>query len=122
MAWIGKWIIGVGVIHTIFGLVFMRDTLIVLWLEGIVNTVNGQPAREATFWFLYTGILFLLLGVMVNRFEKLNLMIPMAVVLGLWFLTLIGLVVMPLSGIWLLVPPTVGMFYHNRRLRVKQGT
>jgi hypothetical protein len=49
MAWIGKWLFAVGVIHSLFGIIFMRTTLSVLWSEGLLNTVDGQPAREAVF-------------------------------------------------------------------------
>jgi len=117
MAWIGKWLIGVGVIHSAFGFVFMRSTLAVLWSEGIVDTVNGQPNREAIFWFLYTGFLLILFGVMVNRNEKLRLEIPVFVIWGFSGLIVVGVVVMPVSGIWLLVPPVVGMLLYNKQLR-----
>jgi hypothetical protein len=49
VAWIGKWLFAVGVIHLSFGIFFMHTTLAVLWSEGLLNTVNGQPPREAVF-------------------------------------------------------------------------
>lgn len=109
MAWIGKWMIGVAVIHLILGFVFMRGTLAILVSEGFFNTVNGQPPREATFWFLYTGFMLLLLGVALNRLEKLDQPLPKAVSWGFPALTALGAVVMPISGIWLLIPPAIGM-------------
>ena len=76
VAWIGKWLFAVGAIHTLFGLLFMRGMLAVLWSEGLLNTVNGQPPREAVFWFLCTGLLLLIVAVMVDQAERQHLAIP----------------------------------------------
>ena len=114
MAWIGKWLFAVGVIHSLFGIFFMHTTLAVLWSEGLVNTVNGQPPREAVFWFLCTGILLLVVGVLINLVERERRAIPRFVVWSFVALTIVGVVVMPISGIWLLIPPAAGMVVRRR--------
>ena len=114
MAWIGKGLFAVGVIHFLFGIFFMHETLVVLWSEGLLNTVNGQPAREAVFWFLCTGIMLLIVGVLVNQVEREGLAIPRFVAWGITALTFIGVIVMPISGIWLLIPPAAGMVFRRR--------
>ncbi len=53
--WIGRSIIIIGLLHTIFGLIAFRSTLALLLREGIINTVNGQPDREMAFWFIFFG-------------------------------------------------------------------
>ena len=111
MAWIGKWLFAVGVIHSSFGLVFGLKTLAVLWSERVFNTVNGQPAREAIFWFLYTGFLLLVVGALIDQVERRGLPIPRLVTLSFVVMTAIGVVVMPISGIWLLIPPVAGMLF-----------
>ena len=121
MAWIGKWLFGVGVIHLSFGLVFMHDTLRLLWSEGLWNTVNGQPVREAVFWFLCTGIVLLIVGVLVNQAERTGLTIPRFVTWSFAALVLIGVLVMPISGIWLMIPPAVGMLIRGRTVTEKKG-
>ena len=108
MAWKGKWFFAVGVIHSLFGLAFMKTTLAVLWSERLFNTVNGQPTREAVFWFLYTGFLLLIIGVLIDQTERHRLAVPWFVVWAFVLLTVVGLIVMPISGIWLLLPPVVG--------------
>ena len=117
MAWIGKWLIAVGVIHSLFGFVFMRSTLAVLWSERGFNTVNGQPAREAVFWFLFTGFLLLTVGALIDQVERRGLALPWFVTWSFVLLTVIGVVVMPISGIWLLLPPVVGMLFRCRQFR-----
>ena len=114
MAWIGKWFVAVGVIHSLFGFAFMRGTLAVLWSERLFNTVNGQPNREAMFWFLYTGFLLLIVGVMVDQTEKRGLAVPSFVNWAFVVLALIGVVVMPISGIWLLLPPVAGLMIRGK--------
>ena len=114
MAWIGKWLFAVGVIHLSFGLVFMHDTLALLLSEGLWNTVNGQPVREAVFWFLCAGIMLLIVGVLVNRVERGGLPIQPFVTWSFAALVLVGVIVMPISGIWLLIPPVVGMLMRRR--------
>ena len=113
--WIGGWLIAVGVIHTLFGLLFMRSTLAILWSEGLFNTVNGQPAREGVFWFLYTGVLFLIAGVLIDQIERRHLAIPGFVSWAFAVVTVIGVFVMPISGIWLLLPPVVGLLIRWRQ-------
>ena len=114
VAWIGKWLFTVGVIHLSFGIIFMHSTLVVLWSEGLLNTVNGQPVREAVFWFLCTGIMLLLVGVLVDRMERERLAIPRFATVLFTALTVTGVVVMPISGIWLLIPPAAGMVIRRR--------
>jgi hypothetical protein len=114
-AWIGKTLFAVGVIHLCFGFFFMRSTLAVLWSEGLFNTVNGQPNREAVFWFLCTGLLLLILGALIDHLETSGFGIPLFVAWSFLALTVVCVVVMPISGIWLLVPAVVGMFYSAGR-------
>jgi hypothetical protein len=122
LAWIGKWLFAVGVIHSSFGFVFMRGTIAVLWSERMWNTVNGQPRREAVFWFLLTGFLLLIVGVLIDVLEKRRLVIPRFVVWCFAFLAVLGAAVMPISGIWLLIPPVVGMFFQRSKYKSESHT
>jgi len=119
MAWIGKCLIAVGVIHSLFGFVFMRGTLAVLWSEQLWNTVNGQPRREAVFWFLMTGALFLIVGVLVDALEKRGIAIPCVVAWLFAFSTVLGVVAMPISGLWLLIPSVAGMFFQRSKCKTE---
>ena len=113
--WIGRWIAGVGVVHTLFGLVVFAPTWRRLAAEGLFNTVNGQPDREFPFWFLVSGLLMLLFGLLLDRLEARAQAIPGFAVWGLTALTAACLVVMPISGVWLLVPPVIGLLAGSKR-------
>ena len=108
--WIGRAILGIGVIHTMFGLWFMRRTLAELLAEGLFNTVHGQPTREATFWFLFTGFALLVLGALVHWLETRGIAMPAFLGWSLLVLTAAGIFVMPASGFWLLLAPVAGLF------------
>ena len=106
--WIGRWLIGVGMIHTLFGLVVFHSTWRLLLSEGLVNTVNGQPEREFPVWFVVAGLLMILFGALIDHLEARGLPLPAFVGWGLVALFVPLLVVMPISGVWLLLPPIVG--------------
>jgi hypothetical protein len=114
-AWIGKSLIAIGLIHTLFGIVVFRGTLLMLLSEGLVNTVNAQPVREQAFWFLYAGFGWIILGVLIDSLERARIFLPGF--LGWAFLAMIvvGVVIMPISGLWLFGAPTAAMLYRSRR-------
>lgn len=117
MNWIGRWLIAIGLLHTLVGLVFTRGVLATLWREGLFNTVNGQPDREMVFWFFFTGFLMIAVGGSVHHLERHRLRIPTLVVSVLLLMLVIGAVLMPVSAIWLLVPPVAGMILRNRQVK-----
>lgn len=108
-AWIGRAIVGIGVVHTLFGLWFMRGTLRELLHEGLFNTVHGQPTREATFWFLFTGLALVVLGALVHWLEARGIAPPAFLGWSLLALTGAGIFIMPASGFWLLLAPVAGL-------------
>ncbi|MHB9002256.1 MAG: DUF6463 family protein, partial [Thermoanaerobaculia bacterium] len=108
-AWIGKAIVGIGVIHTLFGLWFMRGTLVELLDDGLFNTVPGHPTREAVFWFLFTGFALIVLGVLIHWLEARNIAPPAFLGWSLLALTSAGIFLMPASGFWLLLAPVAGL-------------
>ncbi len=106
---------GVGVVHCLFGLVFLRGYLSPILTDGVFNTVNGQPEREFAVWFLVTGVLLIALGLLVDWNEGRGAGWPAA--LG-WIntaLTIAILIIMPISGGWLLVPSTLGLLMRRPR-------
>ena len=113
--WIGSTIIFIGILHTILGVVFLRSVLLVLWQDGLFNTVNRQPEREFCFWFLFGGIAMILIGALVKWIEKQGILWPHF--LGWSLLTIAAVVVfiMPASGGWLLFVPAIGAILKNRK-------
>lgn len=111
--WIGRWIVGVGLIHILFGIVVFRSTWSTLLGEGLINTVNGQPEREFAVWFTVTGILTLLVGALIDWMEARGTPLPVFVGWSLLILTAAILVLMPISGGWLLLPGAIGAIFRS---------
>lgn len=96
-------------VHIVFGLVFFSNILRQLASEGLFNTIHEEFDRSAAFWFLYTGFVWILLGIFIDDAEKKQLAVPRAVTLGLLFLTVLAVFLMPTSGFWLLFIPVAGL-------------
>lgn len=120
-AWIGKSIIIIGAIHSVFGFVVFRSALAEIFREGLVNTVNGQPIREIAFWFIAFGFLGIILGMFVDWCEGKNMKLPRFFGWSLLAFTLLFVTIMPISGIWLLFIPTVGAILCARSSTVFQS-
>ena len=107
--WIGKFIIFIGVLHTFFGLAFILPQMGELLDEGIFNTINGQPKREAFLWFLFSGFLLLILGGLVNWMERHEYSLPKFLGWALFIVTACAVFLSPQSGGWLIFIPAIGL-------------
>ena len=114
--WIGKSIFAIGIIHSIFGFVVFHSTIGILLGEGLFNTVNQQPDRGAVFWFLFTGFALLIVGALVNWIERTQAALPSFLSWSFLAFTAAGAFIMPISGFWLLLVPTVGLFVRSTKL------
>lgn len=108
--WKGRALLGIGVLHSIYGFVEFSVPLTTLVREGLFNTVNGQPVREAALWFLFSGFALMILGALVDWIERRPLPLPGFLRWSLSILTLLGCLIMPRSGFWLLIIPVAGFF------------
>ena len=118
--WIGKSIVIIGVIHSIFGFVFFRSTIAELFGDGLINTVNGQPMREAVFWFIFAGFLMILFGMLVDWCERKGLELPKFLGWSLLIFTISVVTIMPISGGWLMFIPAIGAIIktHNSKQKI----
>ncbi len=106
--WVGRSIVAIGLLHTVFGLVGFRNILAMLLRDGIFNTVNGQPDREMAFWFIFFGFLLIVFGALIDWCESKGIKLPPFLGWGLLTITIIGVMLMPVSGFWLLIIPSIG--------------
>ena len=95
--WIGKTIMIIGLIHTIFGFLFIGHIFQEIWNAGLVNTVNGQIEWEFFFWFTMFGGLLMILGGLVDWLEKKLSYIPQGLGWGLLIFTTMMLLIMHMS-------------------------
>ncbi|MDX2471420.1 MAG: DUF6463 family protein [SAR324 cluster bacterium] len=69
-------------------------------LNGVMNYENF-----AAFWFVYFGMLMVPLGLLLDYLEGLNLTIPKGFIWSYLGVTLIGVYMIPFSGMTLLMLP-----------------
>jgi hypothetical protein len=122
IAWIGKSLVGIGVIHSLFGFVVFRGIINVLVSEGLFNTVNNQPEREQAFWFLFTGFAWIILGLLVDWLEKSSNKPPSFLGWAFLTMTVVGAFIMPISGIWLFFVLSVGLLCRNKLIKKSELT
>jgi len=117
MAWIGKSIIIIAIIHSVFGFVVFSPAISAIFSSGLLNTVNGQSDREWAFWFIACGFTWFLLGWLIDLIEKSSLHIPLAFRIVTFLLVGISVAIMPASGFWLGLIPAVGLMLHYHQAR-----
>ena len=113
--WIGLSIIGIGTLHCIVGGLVLGHVFQELLGEGLFNTVNQQPLREAFYWFMAFGLLLMLFGWLIYWLEQQAVTLPRNLAILLSVFLVILLFIMPISGAWLMWVPVGGIFWKNRR-------
>lgn len=107
--WIGRWLMGVGVVHMPVALLVHRNA----WQEvagaGFFDAVAGHVARGHAAWFLISGLILLMVGALVDALEKASLRPPLVLGIGMLLASAFVLVLMPRSGTWLLLVPAFAL-------------
>jgi hypothetical protein len=108
--WIGRWLIGVSAIHTLFALVVFNKVLGSVVQRGVFDTVGTDPMVGAVVWFVLFGAALFICGLAVSALEHaLHGALPRSLGWTLLALALLGVVLMPASGFWLAFPPAVAV-------------
>ncbi len=116
-SWVGRSILVIGMLHTLVGVIVFHETLFSILREGLFNTIplNRQPERGAAFWFLFTGFSLLIIGGLVVWIERNRMDTPAFLSWSFLSITAVGVFMMPVSGFWLLLMPTIGLFQRRRK-------
>ncbi|MFK7931642.1 MAG: DUF6463 family protein [Myxococcota bacterium] len=101
---VGHLLIAIGVIHTAFGPVVGAPYLMEILQDGVFNTVpDDAPWRMAIVWFELFGVVVALMGAAWAWAERHVGALPIGMAMGLAALGVIGVVLMPISGFWLIL-------------------
>jgi len=115
--WVGKWIIGIAALHTAFAVVMFGSTYLELIRNGIFNTVTSELAGVAV-WFLFFGFALFIIGVLCVKVEENDsLQFPRSIGITLLLITLLGVILMPASGFWLMFPPAIAMLIGKEEMK-----
>ncbi|MEL6150817.1 MAG: DUF6463 family protein [Chloroflexota bacterium] len=107
---IGSILVGVSFIHQIVGIYFYFDILEEIGQAGIINSiVPYEWDRDAAFWFFISGVFILLTGLAAQWMLDRTGTLPVFMGLTLLILSIVGVVMMPGSGFWIVLPIAVVM-------------
>lgn len=112
--WIGRWLVGVSVLHTLFAIVAFRGVYSALFDRGFVNAVGSDPISSAAVWFFLFGPALFLCGIAVSALERSSQPLPKLLGWGLLLLAVLGIALMPASGFWLVLPPAVAILLRKQ--------
>jgi fucose permease len=107
--WIGRWLIVVAAIHTIFATIVFGDVLLGILKRGVFNTVGTDARTASVVWFVLFGAMLFVGGLAVAALEKSSMPIPKSIGWGLLLICIAGVVLMPASGFWLAFPPAIAL-------------
>jgi Family of unknown function (DUF6463) len=103
----GQTLMLIGALHTLVGLLTYAAPLADIGRDGVFHGVGSHTDRQAAVWFLMTGAALLLFGYLTRWAQHRTGTLPAALGWSLLAIAGVGLVLMPLSGFWLIVPAAV---------------
>lgn len=108
--WIGPWLMLVAAVHTVFGFVVFAPVLSGMLERGLFNSVGSDAMTGAVTWFLLFGGPLALVAWQVWLAERRAAWAELRVLgWGILALTILGLLLMPMSGFWLVLPAAWGL-------------
>ncbi|WP_125911839.1 DUF6463 family protein [Kiloniella majae] len=114
--WVGRWIMGVAITHIAFTFILFRTQIAFIFMNGFFDMGITNYEISNTVWFFFFGMPLFLVGLLIDRDEKRNTLPPFQEVLlcTLVCMTALGIMLIPLSGFWLMVPAIFGFYLKNK--------
>ena len=107
--WQGNWIIGVAFGHTVFALIMFANDYLSLFEHGLINSISSDREAAAV-WFILFGQVLFIIGLLIKHLEYTSdKPFPLSISINLLLMTIVGVVLMPASGFWLIFPPVIAM-------------
>ena len=105
----------VAVLHTAFAIVMFGRTYLYIIQRGFFNAVYSEQAAAAV-WFIFFGFLLFICSLLCAEIEKNeSFQFPKSVGIALLLTALLGVILMPASGFWLIFPPTIALLIKKEK-------
>ena len=101
---------GVGVLHSVIGFVLFAKPLREIVAANLWNSLSpSTPMRYLAFWFLFGGVTTILVGYLADWIERVaGRTLPRGLGWTLLGVALVGVILTPVSGFWLVFPAVFG--------------
>jgi hypothetical protein len=102
----GVFLLATGILHSFVGIAMSKNELWGIVKDGLFNVAKeGDLATGLAFWFLVCGIIIIFFGHTLHHYIKKEQK-PAPKFLGCYLLgmSVIGCIIMPVSGFWLFIP------------------
>lgn len=100
----GALLVGTGALHTLVGVAAFRRQLAGIRRDGYWNTMDTHQDRQSAFWFLYSGLGLIFTGQVASWARRETGRLPRSLGWSLLAASAAGVVLMPVSGFWLVIP------------------
>ena len=100
----GNLLIATGIIHNLIGFIMGWSVLTEIASSGFVNSINDEMDRNAIFWFLFGGFMMIIMGKLMQSYLESGCHLPKWLGMSFLVLALVGCIMMPVSGFWLVIP------------------
>ena len=108
--WIGHWLMFVALGHTVVAGILFGPALMQVVERGVFNTVGRDPVMQAAVWFLICGAVLALLAHAITALERCQQFATLRILgAGMLALSALGIVLMPTSGFWLVLPAAIAL-------------
>ena len=108
--WIGHWLMFVAFAHTLVACILFGPALLQVLERGVFNTVGRDPGTQVAVWFVIAGAVLALLAYAITALERGQQFAALRKLgAGILALSVLGIVLMPTSGFWLVVPAAISL-------------
>jgi hypothetical protein len=116
--WIGRWLIGTSIIHTMYDVAVHGNVLLSIVQRGVFNTVGTDPMVGKVVWSVLFGLVVFITGLAVSALERSSSgVLPKSLGWSMLALATFGVVLMPASGFWLAFPPAIAVLVRRSNVR-----
>ena len=105
-----------GYLHTLVAILIGKNELLQIIRDGFVNALGRDYALGLAFWFLICGIFLIIFGHVLHHYIKKEQK-PAPAFLGYYLLifSILGCLVVPVSGFWLFIPQALIIIFADRK-------
>ncbi|MFQ4146665.1 DUF6463 family protein [Chlorogloeopsis sp. ULAP02] len=120
----GYLLITISIIHILVGICLFTEPLSEIVRNGVFNTTAPNPLspyfdREDAFWFMMISPLLFILGQLCCWAEAQGSSPPAFLGWNLLGFSVVGIVIEPISGFWLLIMPAVLILIESQKVSTR---